>query len=47
MMFFYLCVKFFAPSEIAIENTDYFVCMTYVLTGIQVSVYNKLFVFYE
>lgn len=47
MMFFYLCVKFFAPSEIAIENADYFVCMTYVLTGIQVSVSNKLFVFSE
>lgn len=47
MMFFYLCINFFAPSEAAIENVDYFVCMTYVLTGIQVSISNKLFLFSE
>lgn len=45
MMFFNLCIKFFAPSEAVIENVDYFVCMAYVLTGIQVNISNKLFVF--
>lgn len=46
-MFFYLYVHFFAPSEAATENVDYFVCMTYVLTGIQVSMSNKMFAFSE
>lgn len=46
-MCFYLCINFFAPSEAAIENVDYFVCMTYVLAGIQVYMSNRLFAFSE
>lgn len=45
MMFVYLCINLFAPSEAAIENVGYFVCMIHVLTGIQVCISNKLLYF--